>query len=197
MPALRPLHVAINARAMCFSPHGSGKYVERITEILAAEGVRVTLLAPSSLDQHYDIPQGMQVIVHPSRSLLAWEEQLLPPLLNTHKPDIYFAATGRGIPRVRRKHTLYILGMLDVIPWRFPFLTFGEPPRFWTLRHEAFPQLISWARAHHIWTISRPSRKDILAFTPSKSVTGIPYPMTGTPIAPCTNPRQQFVYVGG
>lgn len=191
------MHIVINARVMSWPPHGGGKYLEIVTQILCSCDFTVTLLSDRPLDEHYEVPPAVKIEILSARSAWWWEQAVVPHYLARIQPQIYFATSNRGVPLRQSDGIVYLLGLLDVIPWLYPRECFWEPPRFWTLRHEAIPQILSWWRSDHILTISQTSRRDILRFTPRKRVTAIAFPMKGQPNLPCLNPRPQFIYLGG
>jgi glycosyltransferase involved in cell wall biosynthesis len=191
------LHVAIDARPLSQRPMGFATIARAMVATLTEAGCRVTLVSDGPLAPHYPEVAGLPWKILPAHGRWTWEQRALRDWLDVERPQVYFAGMNRGLPLRGARHTRCLLGLADVIPWKFPFRYLWAPPRFWTLRREFFPQVLSAWRADHILTISETSARDIRAWLPHQRVTAIPLRLLATPCAPAAERRPCFVYLGG
>jgi glycosyltransferase involved in cell wall biosynthesis len=187
--------IAVDGRAFAGPPNGYTTYTGSIARVLRSQGFDVTLLTDREPSTDFEEIRELPVRVLPGKSGWAWEQSPLRRHLREREYDVYFAGTNRGLPLRSVGRTKLVLGLLDLIPLRFPRL-YVFRSRGLYLRRELVPMLSSGLRADAILTISRASARDVKRLFPHKPVTPIwirlPRP------APVSTPRRrEFVYVGG
>jgi hypothetical protein len=82
-------------------------------------GFELTLLTNAPLRAQYADAAGLPVVLFGRASHILWELRDLASVLATQGFDIYFTGANRGIPWRKRRNTRYVLGLLDVIPYKF------------------------------------------------------------------------------
>lgn len=192
---MAPFSIAIDGRAFGGPPNGYTTYTGSIAGILHSRGFSVTLLTDRELSPDFEASRELPVSVLPGKSGWTWEQGPLRRHLQESDFDVYFAGTNRGLPLRSVGRTKLALGVLDLIPLRFPRLYVFRSRGIY-LRHELFPMLLSGLRADAILTISRVSARDVGRLFPHKPVTPI-WIRLPRPAAAGAPRRQEFVYVGG
>ena len=192
---MEPFRIALDGRSFAGLPNGYTTYTGSIARVLQRHGFSVTLLTDRPLSARFDESHALPVELLPGRSGWAWEQGPLARHLGAAGYDVYFAGANRGLPLRRVGRTKLALGLLDLIPLRFPRL-YVFRSRGLYLRRELVPMLVSGLRADAILTISRASARDVNRLFPHKPVTPvwIRLPRPAGVDAPRTN---EFVYVGG
>jgi len=189
-----PFTIAVDGRPFAGTPNGYTTYTGSIAGVLHAHGFAVTLLTDRAPRPEFEASR-LPVEVLPGKSGWAWEQGPLRRHLQESDYDVYFAGTNRGLPLRSVGRTKLALGLLDLIPLRFPRL-YVFRSRGLYLRRELFPMLLSGLRTDAILTISRASARDIRRLFPHKPVTPIWIRLSRP--APVAGPRRnEFVYVGG
>jgi len=171
-------------------------YTNSILEVLLAAGYEVTLLSNKPFKDVHDVVKRCKTEIFGGDNNLQWELQDLPKYLKTHRYDIYFAGTNRGMPWGKIAGTKKILGFLDTIPYNLPKLYFPKY-KFHFVRHDLLPQLISVFRADQIVTISHSSVRDIKKLFKRKNVTFLPLIVSHAQPKGKVAAKDQFVYIGG
>lgn len=192
---MAPFSIAVDGRAFSGPPNGYTTYTGSIARVLRSNGFDVTLLTDREPSTDFEESRELPVRVLPGSGGWAWEQGPVWRHLSESEHDVYFAGTNRGLPLRSVGRTKLVLGLLDLIPLRFPRL-YVFRSRGLYLRRELVPMLSSGLRADAILTISRASASDVKRLFPHKPVTPIwirlPRP------APLSAPRRrEFVYVGG
>jgi glycosyltransferase involved in cell wall biosynthesis len=186
--------VAIDARPLAGGYSGYTSYIISIVEPLLDNGFNVTLLSNRPLNPAHTIAERCRVEVFGSKRPSLWEQIDVPRFLAKNQHDVYLAGTNKGLPWVKQKSTRYILGLLDIIPYKFPrqYLT---KPHFLLRELRPVSQLVSVLRADELITISEASARDIekLFHRPAKALL-----MRMELKKPEKHaPKEQFFYVGG
>jgi glycosyltransferase involved in cell wall biosynthesis len=193
-PVTPSYSIAIDARPLAGPHNGYTTYLTSIIEPLLEAGWQITLLSNRPLDDAHSYAKRCHVEVFGPRGGFRWEQTALPAYLREHRFDLYFAGANRGVPR-RSANTRTILGLLDVIPFKFARYYLLKPP-FHFARHELFAQASSIYRADALVTISEHSARDIRRFT-GRRATPLLINLPGIGTLPHEKPLKQFVYVGG
>jgi glycosyltransferase involved in cell wall biosynthesis len=194
MKSAAPYHLAVDARPLTGPPNGYTTYLASIIEPLLSAGWQITLLANSAIDPAYHYTRDCQIQVFGPTGSVRWEQVALPRHLRAYRYDVYFAPTNRGIPLVSVAPTRTILGLLDVIPFKFPRY-YLPAAKFHFVRHGLGPELSSVARADVLTTISVTSATDIQRYF-HRRATPLLLRLPSYRRQPVRQ-QDQFVYVGG
>ena len=196
-----PISVAIDVRPLAGIACGYTVYLASVIEPLRRAGFRLTLLTNLPPNPDFLDLAGCDLRVFGDLDDRRWERLDLPRALASDEFHVYFTGANLGIPWRKNPRVRYILGLLDIIPYKFPqhYLLANKLRRFRQkrLRDELIAALISIARADSILTISRASALDIARLFRRRNVTSC---LIRLPDVPAPAPRpvlDQFVYVGG
>jgi len=193
----RPYRIAIDGRPFAGSPNGYTTYLSSIIEPLATAGWEITLLTSQPLRPAFDAVSRCQVVnIGGNYGSWRWEQSAVPKILRTYGFDLYFAGSNRAMPWGRSHQTRHILGLLDVIPFRFPRLYILRKPWHF-LRHDLAAELLSIWRADAIITISQQSAHDIKRYFRRPAKPFLIKLDTEEPVVAAGDKQRQFVYVGG
>jgi glycosyltransferase involved in cell wall biosynthesis len=192
----KELTIAIDARPLTGGYSGYTTYLISIIEPLLNHGFGVTLLSNRPLDEAHTIAKRCRIEVFGSERGSWWEQMDVPGYLQAHRHDLYLVGTNKGLPWRKARGTRYMLGLLDIIPYKFPryYLT-----KIHYLLRELRPisQLISVLRADEIITISEQSATDIHHLL-HRRVTPLLMKIDRLHVPKGQiQKRKQFAYVGG
>ena len=196
-----PFRIAIDVRPMSGPPCGFTIHLSSVIALLRDAHFDLTLLSNRSVKPEYEEIAGLKTLVFGSPNDLRWEHQDLPKVLGVEDFDLYFTDANRGIPFKKNPTTRYILGLLDIIPYKFPRQYFAVD-RFHRLRtdlhrKETISQIVSVFRADAILTISSQSAKDIAAFFHRRNVTSCLIRLKDVALPTNLTLKNQFAYLGG
>ena len=196
-----PLRVAIDARPLTRPPCGMTIHLTSTIELLRKAGFQITLISNHPLIPSYEEAAGLSTRVFGSAGEFRWEVDDLPKFLGLEDFDLYFTNGNRGIPVRKNPRTRYILGLLDIIPYKFPrqyYLGNGAYRlRTGVTQKELVSQIVSVFRADAILTISSQSAKDIAAFFHRRNVTSCLIRLKDVTLPAQLPLKDQFAYVGG
>lgn len=196
-----PIAIAIDARPLGGVPCGFTIYLCSIIECLRRAGFHLTLLSNRQIRPIYSEAEGLRTLIFGHANDLRWEQASLPEVLAEKGFDLYFAGSNRGIPLKKSRSTRYILGLLDVIPYKFFTEYFIKRAKsfgmFSYIAQEGISQLTAIARADTILTISEQSAHDIRCIFRKRNVWSVLIRLTPRPLVPAIKAEPQFAYVGG
>ena len=192
---MAPFTIAVDGRPFTGTPNGYTTYTRSIATVLRSHGFSVTLLTDRPPSASFEEIRDLPVSVLPGKSGWAWEQGPLRRHLSESDYDVYFAGCNRGLPLRSVGRTKLALGLLDLIPLRFPRLYLLRS-RCLYVRRELFPMLLSGFRADAVLTISSASARDVRRLFPHKPVTPI-WIQLPRPSPAGRERRKEFVYVGG
>ena len=199
--AVPPIRIAVDVRPLGGPPCGYTIYLTSIVEPLRQAGFDLTLLTNRSISAEYPEFAGLPTEQFGSADDFRWEQRDLPSYLRTAALDLYFTGANRGIPWRKNGKVRSVLGLLDIIPYKFPRHYFlkgkGYRIRSRTLRQETYAQLIAIARADAILTISQASARDITALFRRRDVATCLIRLKDVAKPATVTPKDQFVYLGG
>lgn len=196
-----PYRIAIDVRPMSGSPCGYTIHLSSVIALLREAHFDLTLLCNRAIRPEYEELAGLKTVVFGSPNDLRWEHQDLPKYLGAEDFELYFTDANRGIPWRKNPKTRYILGLLDIIPYKF-FRQYYFTDRFHRFRtdiyrKELISQLVSVFRADAILTISAQSAKDIASFFRRRNVTSCLIRLKDVNLPPQLPLEDQFAYLGG
>ncbi len=196
-----PLRIAIDARPLTRPPCGMTIQLTSTIELLRRAGFQITLISNHPLIPNYEEAAGLPTRVFGSVGEFRWEVDDLPKFLGAEDFDLYFTNGNRGIPFRKNPKTRYILGLLDIIPYKFPRQYYlGDRAyrlRTGVTRKELVSQIISVFRADAILTISTQSAKDIASFFHRRNVTSCLIRLKDVTLSAPLPLKDQFAYLGG
>jgi glycosyltransferase involved in cell wall biosynthesis len=193
--AAKPGRLVIDGRPFQGGYSGYTTYLVSIIEPLLERGFEITLLTRGALNPAHTVAKRCIVVQLPAARDWLWEQRVVPRHLAQTRPDLYLAGANKGLPWRKNRHTRYVLGLLDVIPYKFPrfYLT---SLRFIVKELRPVAQLISVLRADAIITISAQSAVDIQALF-RRPATSLLLRLKPKPVRAASESKPQFVYVGG
>jgi glycosyltransferase involved in cell wall biosynthesis len=194
------MKIAIDARPFYGPTNGYTIYLTSILQILAKTRHQVTLVTDQALPTGSFLDAYEQVILPHNGGKLSrflWAQRRLPKHLRRSDYDVYFVGSNVGLPVLYFGKTQLCLGLLDLIPFRFPMTYLARRPDINLVKY-VVPQLAAIWKARRIITISEASRRDIKRFAPWKSVTASLIKLDRShAVEPAAKRKDQFVYVGG
>lgn len=196
-----PIRIAIDARPLGGAPCGFTIYLCSVIECLRSAGFNLTLLTNRPIKPIYPETEGLRTLVFGHINDLRWEQTTLPKVLAENRFDIYFAGANRGIPLRKVPATRYVLGLLDVIPYKFFVEYFVKRAKSIAMisyiAQEALSQLTAIGRADRILTISEQSANDIRSIFRKRNVSSILIKLAPRKVAPSETIEPHFAYLGG
>ena len=193
------MKIAIDARPFSGPTNGFTVYLTSILETLVPAGHEITLIADAPLPELALFKGCAQVILPASGKVdrYLWAQRTLLRHLRHSSYDVYFVGSNTGLPVLYFGKTKLLLGLLDIIPLRFPMAYLARRPDI-TLVKYLIPQFSAILKARQIITISEASRRDIKKLFPWKKVTMSHIKLDTTYVVKQPAKIQpQFVYVGG
>ena len=196
-----PFRIAIDARPLTRPPCGITIHLTSTIELLRRAGFELTFLTNQPIRPEYEEYVDLSTPIFGSHRDVRWEHTSLPKYLEANDFDLYFCNANRGIPWRKTSKTRYILGLLDIIPFKLPreYLLVDWKKRLLTphVNKETISQIVSVFRADAILTISSQSAKDIAAFFHRRNVTSCLIRLKDVALPTNLTLKNQFAYVGG
>ena len=196
-----PIRVAVDVRPLTRPPCGMTIHLTSIIDLLRRAGFPLTLITNRPVMAEYGEVSGLPTLVFGSIGELRWELEDLPKFFEANDFELYFTNGNRGIPWRKNPSTRYILGLLDIIPYKFPrqYYLGDRALRLRADHHrkELVAQLLSTFRADAILTISQQSARDIATVFRRRNVTACLIRLRDVNLPAHREVKDQFAYVGG
>lgn len=188
--------IAIDGRPFIGGYSGYTTYLESIILPLIGAGWQVTLLTNKPLNPIHVVQAQCEVAMFGSERPSLWEQLSVPEYLRSHEHEVYLVGTNKGLPWRKHRRTTYVLGLLDIIPYKFPraYLT---RPGYWLRELRPVAQLISVLRTDRLVSISECSAQDIQKLFHRHATPLLLRLEREAAPKPPAEPKPQFVYVGG
>lgn len=190
--------VTVDVRYLVHASTGMARYTCDLVDDLLGAGVSVELLTDqaSALDTLALRFPGAGTSFLEGASGLRWENSALVRHLRVRQPDVHIAPCNTGLPLRRLTRTRYALVVHDLIPLRMPRTYLTPHPR--TALAYLVKQALSIYRAHHVFTDSTASMRDVRLFSGRSSRRLFPRLPRRAPSPPLdAGPVPYFLYNGG
>ena len=196
-----PFRIAIDIRPMAGPACGYSIHLASVIALLRKANFDLTLLINRPVEQEAEELAGLKTITFGSSRGIYWELRDLPKYLAGEDFDLYLSNANRGIPWRKNPRTRYLLGLLDIIPYKFArdYILCNWRYRL-THPHyntEILSQLISVFRADSILTISEQSAADISSMFHRRNVTSCFIRLKDVALPTNLEVKDQFAYIGG
>lgn len=191
--------IAIDGRCFDGTKNGYSTFTNWVVGVLVEAGCEVTIVSNKPIKTgHYKNLKKTKIIQFGSKKDLIWEQVSLLYFLQKNKCHIYFSGQNIGLPLLYFGKTKLILGVLDMIPQRFPDHYIKTMRDKWHFLHL---QRMNIKKADNIITISNSSKDDIEYYMGGKNISRVyirisPSKTTNI-IRQRSSDRYRFLYIGG